>query len=218
VWVPGIAVLRSGGQPPSVWRVANLSMGGASLVGEGAVLLERLSMDLHVAGFPDLELEARLVRRQLATRKGRCALRFVDPSDEQRRILGEMLGADHSPAPERRRALLVHAEQAHIPALAADVAALGFTVRSETSTGQAAAWLQRQSADLLLVEHRVVETDRLGLLQFAHDTAPEMRRFVLAQDVRGFRLYFAIKAGLVEGLVEPGTPRHQLARQLLGGA
>jgi hypothetical protein len=218
VWVPGIAVLRSGGQPPSVWRVANLSMGGASLVGEGAVLLERVSMDLHVAGFPDLELEARLVRRQLATRKGRCALRFVDPTDDQRRILGEMLGADHTPAPERRRALLVHAEQAQIPALAADVAALGFTVRSETSTGQAAAWLQRQSADLLLVEHRVVETDRLGLLQFAHDTAPEMRRFVLAQDVRGFRLYFAIKAGLVEGLVEPGTPRQQLARQLLGGA
>jgi hypothetical protein len=96
------------------------------------------------------------------------------------------------------------------------VAALGFTVRSETSTGQAAAWLQRESADFLLVEHRVVESDRLGLLQFARDTVPDMRRFVLAPDVRGFRLYFALKAGLVDGLVEPATPRHVLARQLLG--
>jgi hypothetical protein len=179
------------------------------------VLLDRVSMELHVAGFPDLALETRLVRRQLATQYGRCALRFIDPSEEQRRILGEMIGADHTPAPERRRALLVHAEQAHVPALAADVAALGFAVRSETSTGQAAAWLQRQSADLLLVEHRVVEKDRFGLLQFARDTVPEMRRFVLAPDVRGFRLYFAIKAGLVDGLVEPAMPRDLLARHLL---
>ena len=185
-------------------------------MGGGAVLLDRVSMDLHVAGFPDLALETRLVRRQLATHNRRCALRFVDTSDEQRRILGEMLGADHAAAPARRRALLVHADQAHIPALATDVAALGFSVRSETSTGQAAAWLQRESADLLLVEHRVVETDRWGLLQFAHDTAPEMRRFVLAPDVRGFRLYFAMKAGLVDGLVEPAMPRHTLARHLLG--
>ena len=209
-------MLRSGAQPPSVWQVANLSAGGASLVGGKAVLIDRVSMDLHVAGFPDLELETRLVRRQLATPNGKCALRFVNPSDEQRRVLGEMLGADHAPPRERRRALLVHAEQAHVPALAADVAALGFAVRSETSTGQAAAWLQRESADLLLVEHRVVETDRLGILQFAHDTVPEMRRFVLASDVRGFRLYFAIKAGLVDGLVEPTMPRHLLARHLLG--
>ena len=214
--MPGIAVLRSGAQPPSVWRVANLSTGGASLVGGGAVLLDRVSLDLHVAGFPDLELEARLVRRQLATRKGRCALKFIDPSEEQRRILREMLGSDHVPAPARRRALLVHAEEARIPPLAVDVAALGFSVRSETSTGQAAAWLQRESADLLLVEHRIVETDRMGLLQFARDTVPEMRRFVLAPDVRGFRLYFAIKAGLVDGLVESAMPRELLARQLLG--
>ena len=43
-----------------------------------------------------------------------------------------------------------------------------------------------------------------------------MRRFVLAPDVRGFRLYFAMKAGLVDGLVEPAMPRHILARHLLG--
>jgi hypothetical protein len=185
-------------------------------VGGGAVLLDRVSMDLHVAGFPNLELETRLVRRQLATQNRRCALRFIDVPEEQRRILREMVGADHAPAAARRRALLVHADEARIPALATDVAALGFAVRSETSTGQAAAWLQRESADLILVEHRVVETDRWGLLQFARDTVPEMRRFVLAPDVRGFRLYFAIKAGLVDGLVDPAMPRHQLARHLLG--
>src|SRR4051794_41980126 len=84
-WVPGIAVLRSGAQPPSVWRVANLSTGGVSLVGGGAVLLDRVSMDLHVAGFPNLELETRLVRRELATQNRRRAPRFIGGPQGQRR-------------------------------------------------------------------------------------------------------------------------------------
>jgi hypothetical protein len=216
VWVAGVAVLRSGAQPPSVWRVANLSAGGASLVGEGALLAGRLAMSLHVAGFPDLEVEATLVRRQLSTRSGRCAVKFVGLSEGQRSILREILGADHTPATARRRALLVHADEARAPSLAAELAGLGFGVRNETSPGQAAAWLQREAAELLLVDRRIVETDRWSLLQFARDTAPEMRRFVLAEDVRGFRLYFALKAGLVDGLVEPAMPRDTLARHLLG--
>ena len=69
VWVAGVAVLRGGAQPPSVWRVGNLSLGGASLFGEGA-LTGRLAMSLHVAGFPDMELTATLVRRQLRPAAG----------------------------------------------------------------------------------------------------------------------------------------------------
>ena len=215
VWVAGVAVLRGGSQPPSVWRVGNLSLGGASLLGEGA-LTGRLAMSLHVAGFPDMELTATLVRRQLSTRAGRCAVRFVDVSDGQRRLLRDILAADHSPAHARRRALLVQSDEVRGPALAAELAALGFAVRNEASPGQAAAWLQRETAEVLLVDRRVVEMDRWSLLQFARDTAPEMRRFVLAEDVRGFRLYFALKAGLVDGLVEPQMPRDTLARHLLG--
>lgn len=216
VWVAGVAVLRSGAQPPSVWRVTNLSSGGAALVGDGLLLSGRMSISLHVAGFPDLELEASLVRRQLSTRAGRCAVRFVDLTEAQQRALREILGGDHTPAAERRRALLVHGDDKRVTALAVELAALGFFVRNETSPGQAAAWLQRENAEVLLVDRRVVETDRWSLLQFARDTAPEMRRFVLAEDVRGFRLYFALKAGLVDGLVEPAMPRDKLARHLLG--
>jgi hypothetical protein len=62
----------------------------------------------------------------------------------------------------------------------------------------------------------VVEDDRWGLLQLVRDTAPEIRRFVLASDVRRFRLYYAIKAGLVDGLIDPKTTGDGLARLLLG--
>lgn len=217
IWVPGIALLRSGGQPPSVWRVHNLSAGGAALIGDGALVSGALSLTLHVAGFEPLEVSAKVLRRQLVTRGGRCGVRFVNVTEPQRRVLAEILAVEHAPAAVRRRALVVAPSSARGPHLAAELAAIGFAVRHETSPGQAAAWLQRESADVLLVDESAVEADRWSLLQFAHDTAPEMRRLVLAADVRGFRLYFAMKAGLVDALVDPSTGGDELARQILAG-
>jgi len=93
---------------------------------------------------------------------------------------------------------------------------LGFAVRREASPGQALAWLQTEEMEILLVDESLVEADRWSLLQFVRTTAPEVRRLVLASDVRGFRLYYAIKAGLVDGLVEPTTAGESLARHLTG--
>ncbi len=215
IWVPGVAVLQSGGQPPSVWRVSNLSMGGAALVGDGGLLSGPLALRLHIAGFETLYLSARVLRRQLVTRGGRCGIRFVDVGDRQRRTLRDIAAAEHAPAHVRRRALVVIPDARKAPELAAELTAIGFDVRRESSPGQAAAWLQREGAEVLLVDESAVEVDRWSLLQFARDTAPEIRRMVLAEDVRGFSLYYAIKAGLVEGLVEPSMAGDALARHLL---
>jgi hypothetical protein len=218
VSVAGIAVLRSGAQAPSVWRVTNLSLGGASLVGDGALPSGRLSLGLHVAGFPAVEVEARFLRRQLVTRAGKCAVKLVDVAEAQKELLRQILAADHTPAIVRRRALVVDPAGARAPALSGELASLGFTVRRETSPEQAAAWLQRESTEILLVAESAIEANRWSLLQFVRDTAPEIRRFVLASDVRGFRLYYAIKAGLIDGLVEPTMVGDALARHLLGAA
>jgi hypothetical protein len=215
-WVAGIAVVSSGSQTPSVWRVDNLSLGGASLVGDGALPAARLSLSLHVAGFRGLALEARVLRRQLVTRAGRSAVKFMDVSEEERQTLREILAADHAPSVARRRALIVDREGAKTPGLSGELASLGFSVHRETAPEQAAAWLQKETAEILLVGASVIEAHRWSLLQFVRDTAPEIRRFVLASDVRGFRLYYAIKAGLVDGLVEPKMAGDTLARHLLG--
>src|SRR5215471_18613730 len=218
VSVAGVALLRGGAQAPSVWQVTNLSMGGASLLGEGALPAERLSLGLHVAGFPAVEVEARVLRRQLVTRAGRCAVKFVDVPEAQRNLLRDILAADHTPPLVQRRALIVDREEARSPSLSRELTTLGFTIRRETSPEQAAAWLQKESTEVLLVGESVIQANRWSLLQFVRDTAPEIRRFVLATDVRGFRLYYAIKAGLVDGLVEPKMAGDTLARHLLGAA
>src|SRR6516162_4238391 len=93
VWVAGIGVLRSGVQPPSVWRVSNLSSGGAGLVGDGRLETGRHALSLHVAGFEPLELEVKVLRRQLVTRGGRCGVRFLGVTEPQQRLLEEMIRA-----------------------------------------------------------------------------------------------------------------------------
>jgi hypothetical protein len=215
-WVPGLAVLTSGTQLPSVWRVSNLSAGGVGLVGDGRLETGRHALALHVAGFAPLALEVNVLRRQLMTRGGRCGVRFVDVDEAQRRTLVEMATVDHAPTPGGRRALVVAPDAVRGKALAKELALLGFVVRSETSPGQAGAWLQLEETEALFVDESAVEADRWSLLQFVRDTAPEVRRLVIASDVRGFRLYYAIKAGLVDALVEPTIAADALARHVAG--
>jgi hypothetical protein len=214
--VAGVAVLQNGTQPPSVWRVSNLSTGGAGLIGDGVLGSDRLLLTIHLAGFPALELGAKMVRRQVLARGGRCAVKFLEPTPQQLRALRDMTAAGHAPAKARRRALLVTPDEARAGALGGELARLGFAVRREPSAGQAVAWLQQEETEVLLVDERVLEAERWSMLQFVHDTSPETRRLVIANDVRGFRLYYAIKAGLVEGLVEPNAASEALVRHITG--
>jgi hypothetical protein len=214
--VSGIALLQGGAQAPSAWRLTNLSLGGAALIGNGTLPSAHFALGLHVAGFAAIDLEAKVLRRQLVVRDGKCAVKFVGVSEAQRQGLGEILAADHAPAIGGRRALIVDHEDAKTPALSAELVSLGFNVRRESSPEKAAAWLQREETDAVLVGERIVSAHRWNLLEFIRDTAPEIGRFVLAADVRGFRLYYAMKAGLVEGLIPPDSSAETLARYLLG--
>jgi ActR/RegA family two-component response regulator len=215
-WVAGVAVMQSGSQPPAVWRVSNLSVGGAGLIGDGTMSPGVSSLCLHVAGFAPLELKARALRRQIMTRGGRGAVRFVDVTETQHEALTAMMAAEHAAAPVARRALVVTADDVRARGLSRELGMLGYAVRREKSAGQGVAWLQREETEVMLVDENVVGADRWNVLQFVNDTAPETRRFVIANDVRGFRLYYAIKAGLVEGLIEPTAAGDALARQLAG--
>jgi hypothetical protein len=218
IWVAGVAVVRGGGQPPSIWRVANLSLGGASLVGDGTLPPGRFSFALHVAGFEPVELEARVLRRQLVTRAGKCGVKFSDVSDVHGHLLRKILAADHAPSLVQRRALIVDGQDGLPQGLLAEIASLGFSIREESSPEQAAAWLLKESTEVLLVAESAIEINHWSLLQFARDTAPEIRRLVLVDRVPGFRLHYAMRAGLVEGLIEPKMRADILARHMLGPA
>jgi len=212
--VGAVAVLNSAMQPPSIWQVRNLSVGGLGLLGDAALVAGRHLLTLHVAGFPALELRVLVLRCQLAPSGRRCAVRFMDVTAEQRDALSAIVAADHAPAQGGHRAMVVAPPGARAQHLRHELDRLGYRVRHEASPGQALAWLQREETEVLLVDESVLDAERWSLLQFVRDTAPEVRRFVVANDVRGFRLYYAIKAGVVEALVEPAATGDSLARHL----
>jgi PleD family two-component response regulator len=187
-------------------------------MGDGVLLPAKISLSLNVAGFPPLEVGARLLRRQLVTGTGKCAIKFVDLSEAQQKALEEILAADHKLSLVKRRALIVEPAESQSPRLSTELASLGYIVRCERSPEQAAAWLQKEDTEVLLVGESVVGANGWSLLQFVRDTEPEIRRLVLADDVRGFRLYYAIKAGLVDGLVGSTMVGDALARHVLGAA
>ncbi len=209
-----VAVVHSATQPPSIWRVSNVSTGGLGLVGDARLMTGRHRLTLHVAGFPALDLQATVVRYQLATTGKRCAVRFAGVTPAQRDALAAMVAADHSPVLGPHRALVAVPEGQRARHLCGELGRLGYSTRHEVSAGQALAWLQREETEALFVDESVIEADRSNLLQFVRDTTPDVRRFVVASDVRGFRLYYAMKAGVVEALVEPLTAADALARHL----
>jgi DNA-binding NtrC family response regulator len=143
-------------------------------------------------------------------------VKFVGVGEAQQKALREILAADHTQAIGGRRAMIVEHGDVKSRALSSELVALGFNVRRESSPERAAAWLQREETEVVLVGERMVSAHRWSLLEFVRETAPEIRRFVLANDVRSFRLYYAMKAGLVEGLIPPDTASEALARYLLG--
>src|SRR5262249_35474735 len=160
--------------------------------------------------------EVKVLRRQLVIRGGKCAVKFVGVEEAHKKALREILAADHTQAIGGRRAMIVDHGDVKSPALSSDLVAMGFDVRRESSPERAAAWLQREETEVVLVGERMVCAHRWSLLEFVRETAPEIRRFVLSDDVRRFRLYYAMKAGLVEGLIPPDTASETLARYLLG--
>ena len=212
--VAAVAVVYRGMQPPSICQVTNLSVGGLGLVGDAALGPGRHRLTLHIAGFAAIDLQAMTLRCQLVPHRRQCALRFVDVTREQHDALSTLVAADHSPYPGAHRTLVVAPNGQRAQHLRHELEQLGYSVRHEKSPGQALAWLQREETEALLLDESVLDADRWSLLQFVRDATPEVRRFVIANDVRGFRLYYAMKAGVVEGLVEPTAAADALARHL----
>src|SRR5205814_9664580 len=105
-------------------------------------------------------------------------VKFADVADVQSQMLRRILAADHTPSLVQKRALIVDGQDGLPPALLAEIASLGFAIREESSPEQAAAWLQKESTEILLVAESAIESNHWSLLQFARDTAPEIRRLV----------------------------------------
>lgn len=218
--VPAVAVIPAEGGSVAVWHVRDVSLGGACIVGDAMLLSgQRLSLSLYLAGGPPLELSAKVVRRQLATRRGQCAITFEDLHPAQIATLAQAIEAwsDPARAPESPDTLVVaSASPRLLPPLMRELRALGRTPRQVASSFEAAAWLQRDSA-AVLVEQDMIEVGGWNFMHFVRDTWPDVRRLVIAKDIHSFRLNLALRCGLVDAVVDKPFRAAALAAKLEAG-
>lgn len=213
----------------SVWSVQNLSLGGASLVGDAPLTPgERVRLSLCLPGWEPISVTALVLRRQLATR-ARCALAFAPLEEATSRTLaaaleawsGAQAGRGEPGRPfeglVRCTDLLVIADEvAAAAALGSAVTALGRTPFRVTSALEAAACLAGAPAlASVLVHEDLLQHGGWALLPFVRDTRPNVRRLVVPAEVSSFRLNLTLRTGLVDAVVEPPFDAGALARKLV---
>ncbi len=217
--VTAVATLATEGAPLAVWIVQNLSRGGASLVGVAdAILLpgQHLRFAIHAPGRRPLPLPARILRRQLATRAGRCAVVFDHLSPEQVAAIDETIeAAAVPPGASPAASLVVGRASIALGRLVQGLRPLGHEPRLVESPLDAAAWLQRErAAAAVLVEEASLDVDGFHLLEFVREMRPEVKRIAIAKGVHSFRLNQALRAGLADAVIEPPFEPAALAARL----
>lgn len=217
---PAIAsVVRSDGTT-AVWRVRDLSLGGASLIGDAPLAPgERVELTFHLPGRAPVALATRVVRRQLATR-ARTAVAFDAVDGGVAATLEQVVAAGAARTPETSvTELVVGRGSAGAAVLERELATAGRAVRRVESPLDAAAWLELSTPPTtLLVEEDALVFRGWKLLPHAKDTHPLVRRVVIGNAIQSFRLNLAIRSGLVDGVLEHGCAPEDAARRLGLGA
>jgi hypothetical protein len=220
VEVAGIATVTSEQGALTVWVVQDLSQGGLSLVGDALLIPgQHVPLTLHLPGQEPLALRARVLRRQLASRRGRTAMAFEALTDAQTRAV---TAAVEQNAPRDRSAprvaILVarpSASSTTIAPLERELIALGLAARVASHPLDGAAWLQKEAgAAALLVDERLVEHKGWNLLDFTRETRPQVRRLVVASRVHGFGTDVSLRTGQADAVLERPFTAALLASRL----
>jgi hypothetical protein len=218
--VPAVAVVPAADGSVAVWHMRDVSLGGACIVGDGMLISgQKFAFSLYLAGGPPLQVVGKVLRRQLATRRGECAITFEGLDAAQTAAMTQAIEAwaDPAHAPPSPDTLVVLASPSRLLSpLMRELRALGRTPLQVASPFEAAAWLQRDSA-AILVEQDQVEVAGWNFMNFVRETWPEIRRLVIAKDIHSFRLNIALRCGLVDSVLEKPFRAAALAGKLGAG-
>src|SRR5688500_14270730 len=96
VAVAGVAAARVGGRHLGIFSIADLSVGGAALVGEALLGPgQTVELTLQLAGHSALTLNGKVLRRQVGGTRGgrRCAIRFEGLTPVETGALSSMISS-----------------------------------------------------------------------------------------------------------------------------
>jgi CheY-like chemotaxis protein len=204
--------------------VQDLSVTGACLVGhldadDGA----RLTLLMHFGRRPPFSVTATIVRHDdSGLTKARTAIAFVGLTAQQEDVVQEAIAATL----ERERArlaanVLVLAPEGQGRALLEDdLRAIGHEPVGISTPLEAVAWLDRPGTriGIVLVDVSAGAAHGLDVLDFLGEHHPRIRRVVIADEVRPFRLDLALRSGRAHEVLHKPWDPERLATALRGEA
>jgi hypothetical protein len=215
--VPGVAAVGGAGKHLGIFEVADLSRGGASLVGEGVLAPNELvELAVQLPGIPVLRLRGIVLRRQATGPRGRrCALRFEKLTPEEETALAAALATPASGLAEAV-VLVVWARANGTGALARELSAAGSPPLFATTPLEAAAWLRVPGGHLaaVMVDYLVAGSGGWDFLQYLRENHPRLKRVLLVDGVGNFRLNLLLSSGLADAAIEKPWTAAALARKL----
>jgi CheY-like chemotaxis protein len=221
--VVATAVVFAAGHMHGTFLVQDLSVGGACLMGHfTSAPGKRLHLLLQFPGKPPFSVAAEVVRHDtLGPTRERTAVTFIGLHAEQEDAIQEAIVA----ALERERArllatvLVISADDLSRGALEEDLHALGVEAVTVSTPLEALAWLERPGACIatVVVDVSPGAAQGLDVLDFVGENHPDIRRVVMADEVRPFRLDLALRSGRAHQVLRKPWDRSHL-REALGPA
>ncbi len=214
--VAAVAVATQPDGSPGVFLVRDLSAGGASMLGDAVLLSgQKIPLTLYLAGRAPMALTAKVLRRQVTGRRGRCAVSFKSLSAEHSAVIADAVevGRDPGSALLAPDVFIVADPSSSVGTLTRQLFTLGHTPRHVVSPFEAAAWLH-PGAVAMLVDQQLMEVGGWNFIQFVRDSWPHVRRIVIGKEIHSFRLNLALRCGLVEAALESPFRAAVLAEKL----
>lgn len=215
--IPAVATVSAAGKLIGICAVDDLSSGGIALMGEALPMPGQL-VDLHIQmpGRPPLELQAKVLRRQVGSPRGRkCALRFL-PQPASVQVALEAALNEPAPVIPDASVLLVWNRSVGGPALVRDLSALGISPLLASAPLEAAAWLRAagRQVSAVLVDYLLAGSNGWDFLQYLREQHPQLRRVLLVDGVGNFRLNLLLSSGLADAVLEKPWTQAVLERKL----
>jgi CheY-like chemotaxis protein len=212
--IPAVAAITSGGKHLGIFAVADLSVGGALLVGdELAIPGQSIDVHLQLPGHPLLEMKAKVLRRQVGGRK--CAIKF-EPLDAATAAAFAAARAQPCAVPPSASVLVVWNRPGAATTLPRDLASQGVEPLVVSRPLEAAAWLRAGGKQIscVLIDYLLAGSNTWDFLQHLRECHPDAKRILLVDGIGNFRLNLLLASGLADAVLEKPWTAAALMKKL----
>jgi CheY-like chemotaxis protein len=214
--VPAVAAVSVGGKHLGIFAVADLSSGGALLVGDAQVVPTQIvDLQLQISGHRPLALRAKVLRRQVGPTRGKkVGVRF-EPCDASTMTALATACTDPKRLPPNTEVLVVWNRPGG-STLPRDLETEGVAPLVVASPLEAAAWLRTGDSKLecVLVDYLLAGSNGWDFLQYLREAHPDARRILLVDGIGNFRLNLLLASGLADAVLEKPWNAASLLKKL----